>query len=532
LQQLFREQKRLLAAKFNTDLFVIICNTKERGGRVSGGSKGMKYISTRNKTKKVIGAEALVSGISEEGGLFVPESLPKLTIADKDRLAGCDYGERAAFILSKFLPEFGYEELLAVSKEAYSAFDDGDPAPVVKVDKRLYMLELWHGPTLAFKDMALTVLPGLLKLCKRKLGIREKTLILVATSGDTGKAALSGFRDAEGVEICVFYPSDGVSGMQKLQMTTQEGGNVAVFGVKGNFDDCQTNVKKVFASRDIAAYAKEKGYAFSSANSINWGRLLPQIAYYVSAYLDLIGENQIEKGDGINFCVPTGNFGNILAAYYARGMGIPIRKLICASNTNNVLTDFFNKGEYSLKRSFVKTMSPSMDILVSSNLERLRCEVSGRNDKLTAERIAALSESGKYALTEGERTALSELFYADYLNEDDTVETVQDFFDEYNYPLDPHTGVAVGVYNKYVAKTQDKTKTVIVSTASPYKFPQDVLFSITGDYCGDSFRAAKKLYKETALDIPGSLMALKTMPVRFKQVIAGADIAETVKGLM
>lgn len=487
----------------------------------------MFYISTRDKEKKVSGAYAVVSGISDDGGLYVPEYIPKLEKKDFDRLLEMDYCERAAFILGKYLPDFSFEELHSCAKKAYSRFE-GDPAPLVKIDKKMYILELWHGPTHAFKDMALTLLPHLLLLCKKKLGIDTETVILTATSGDTGKAALEGFKDVEGTRICVFYPSEGVSNMQKLQMTTQEGGNVCVYGIKGNFDDCQSAVKGVFADTEVIEAMRKKHCAMSSANSINWGRLLPQVVYYVSAYLDLVGEEQLYDGERINFCVPTGNFGNILAAYYAKKMGVPIERLICASNSNNVLTDFFTKGEYNIKRPFIKTISPSMDILISSNLERLLFYASGMDDKMTAERMRLLKSEGRYFITDEEQKELSKEFYAGFADEDDTIETIQGFFEEYNYPLDPHTGVAVSVYDKYMEQTDSRAKTVIVSTASPYKFPQDVLFSITGDYCGDSFRSMKKLYKETALEIPADLLSLKSKPQIFRQVIQANEIKGAV----
>lgn len=487
----------------------------------------MVYISTRDNQNKVSGAQAIVQGISEEGGLFVPETIPQLSDSDINKMLEMDYAERAAYIMGLYLPEFSYEELHTCAEEAYSKFEN-DPAPLVKIDKKLFMLELWHGPTNAFKDMALTMLPRLMLLCKKKLNIKQTSVILVATSGDTGKAALEGFKDIEDSKICVFYPSEGVSNMQKLQMITQEGNNVAVYGVRGNFDDCQNSVKKIFSDQEVIKHMAKNNCAMSSANSINWGRLLPQIVYYISAYLDLITSEQISKGESINFCVPTGNFGNILAAYFAKKMGIPVHQLICASNSNNILTDFFRKGEYNLKRNFIKTISPSMDILISSNLERLLYYYSGKNDVVTAKRMAELKTEEKYSITEEEQNELAKLIYAAYSDEDDTIETIQDFFDYYSYPLDPHTGVAVSVYNKYIRDTESKNKTIIVSTANPYKFPQDVLFSITGDYCGDSFRSMKKLYKETALDIPENLLNLKSKTQLHKQVIGGEEIKDIV----
>jgi len=434
--------------------------------------------------------------------------------------------------MKMYLSEFSYDELYSITSEAYESFGE-DPAPTVKVagkPHKIFMLELWHGPTYAFKDMALAVLPRLLTACKNKDNrtLAATTLVLVATSGDTGKAALEGFKDVPGTKICVFYPSEGVSGMQKLQMQTSEGGNVAVYGVKGNFDDCQSRVKEVFASENVAKVAEFSDVSLSSANSINFGRLLPQIVYYISAYLDMLTEKQINEDEAINFVVPTGNFGNILAGYYAKEMGLPVNKLICASNANNVLTDFFNKGEYNSNRKFHKTMSPSMDILISSNLERLLYESAFKDAAAITGRMTSLKSTGKYRISQKEQDLLHEIFFAGFLDEDDTVETVQDFFLEHGYALDPHTGVAAGVYKNYLKATQDKTKTVIVSTASPYKFPQDVLFSITGDFSSDSFRAAKKLYKETALEIPESLLALKGMPIRHKEVINGSDIEKKV----
>ena len=330
----------------------------------------MKFVSTRGG-EKVTGAQAIVRGLSANGGLFVPEKFPQVSAEELEELLEADYAERAAHILGKYLDEYDRDGLLSACRSAYAKFDGGDPAPLVRIDDGVYMLELWHGPTLAFKDMALTLLPYLLRKGCDICGVKEQILILTATSGDTGKAALEGFKDADGVKITVFYPSDGVSKMQKLQMCTQDGANVNVVAVKGNFDDCQNAVKEIFSNPDCAAKLKEKNYILSSANSINFGRLAPQIAYYFSAYLDLVSAGQIPMGEEIDFTVPTGNFGNILAAYYAKQMGLPVRRLHCASNSNNVLTEFIATGVYDLHREFIKKTSPSMDILVSSNLERL-----------------------------------------------------------------------------------------------------------------------------------------------------------------
>lgn len=487
----------------------------------------MKYISTRNKQEVVSAAQAIVSGLAPDGGLYLPETIPTLEQRDFETLRDQDYVSRAAFLMKKFLDEFSEEELAACAAEAYARFE-GDPAPVVKLDEGLFLLELWHGPTLAFKDIALTLLPHLLRLSKKKLGITADTKILVATSGDTGKAALEGFREVPGTSVTVFYPSDGVSQMQKLQMMTQEGSNLSVYGVKGNFDDCQNAVKALFADPDLAAACKAHNVMLSSANSINWGRLLPQIVYYVSAYLDLWDEGQISFGDPIDFCVPTGNFGNILAGWYAFRMGLPIRKLICASNINNVLTDFFNRGEYSLKREFQKTMSPSMDILISSNLERLLFEVSGKNDHLTAARMKDLKEKGSYRITPEESERLRQIFAAEFCREDEAIEAIEKFFEDYSYPLDPHTAVAAGCWLNYRKKTGSQTPTVLVSTANPYKFPQDVLFSLTGDDVRDSFRACKKLFNQTAMEIPESILELKTKPKLHQKILPAQELKNVV----
>ena len=487
----------------------------------------MKYISTRNKQERVSAAQAIVAGMAPDGGLYLPESIPALERAEFDLLKEKDYVFRAAYLMQKYLDEFTMEELTGCAAEAYAKFD-GDPAPTVKLDEGLYMLELWHGPTLAFKDVALTLLPRLLALCKKKLGITSDTKILVATSGDTGKAALEGFKEVPGTSVTVFYPSDGVSQMQKLQMMTQEGSNLSVYGVKGNFDDCQSAVKALFADEELAAACKAHNVTLSSANSINWGRLLPQIVYYVSSYLDLWDEGQIAFGDPVDFCVPTGNFGNILAGWYAAQMGLPVGRLICASNSNNVLTDFFNRGEYSLKREFQKTMSPSMDILISSNLERLLFEVSGQDDALTAGRMKELKEKGGYRITPEESDRLRQLFAAEFCREDEAIEAIEKFFEDYTYPLDPHTAVAAGCWLNYRKKTGSRTPTVILSTANPYKFPQDVLFALTGDDVRDSFRACKKLLNQTGMEIPESIMALKTKPKLHQKVLPAQELKNIV----
>lgn len=466
----------------------------------------MKYTSTRDTTKAYSASEAIVKGISDDGGLFVPSSFPILDADTITQLIDCDYPERSAKILSMYMDDFSYDELLDYTTKAYSRFD-GDPCPVVKVEDGLYMLELWHGPTYAFKDIALTLLPHLLVAGKKKLGRTDKTLILVATSGDTGKAALEGFKDVDGTEIIVFYPSAGVSEMQRMQMVTQEGANVHVVGIKGNFDDAQTAVKRIFNDQEMIDTLKTKNITMSSANSINWGRLAPQIAYYISAYCDLVSAEEITLGDKINFVVPTGNFGNILAGYYAYRMGLPVNKFIIASNANNILTDFFATGEYDINREFYKTMSPSMDILVSSNLERLIFEMTGRDDKVVAQLYSDLKTTGKFEIDP--QMLKGDLFEAGWADEQETKDAIATFFDIDDYIMDTHTAVAASVYNEYSCETDDDTVTVIVSTASPYKFAKDVYSAIGGGKETDPYKVMTKLQLATALDCPAGIYYLK-----------------------
>jgi len=489
----------------------------------------MYFLSTRGN-EKVTGAEAIVKGLASDGGLFVPESFPTVSKEEFDRLIEMSYPERAAFILHKYLDEYDLDALENACREAYGKFDGSDPAPLVRIDDGKYILELFHGPTCAFKDMALTLLPYLLRTGCDICGIKEEILILVATSGDTGKAALEGFKNADGVKIMVFYPEDGVSKMQKLQMCTQEGDNVNVVAVRGNFDDCQSAVKRIFANKEYNAKLKEKNVLLSSANSINFGRLAPQIVYYFSAYLDMVSSDQISFGDKVDFTVPTGNFGDILAAYYAKKMGLPVGKLVCASNKNNVLTDFLKTGEYVLTRNFYKTMSPSMDILISSNLERLIFEISGRNAVLTKERMESLAASKRYSITKEELEAIQSEFAAGFANETQTVESVYEFFESYGYPMDTHTGVAMHVADAYIQTRNEKDTTpmVVVSTASPYKFPQDVLYAITGTDVKDSFKGIKRLHAATAMAIPASLAELKFKEVRFKNSAAPSKLFDEV----
>ena len=488
----------------------------------------MKYISTRNAARSVSGSEAILTGISPEGGLFVPESFPQLSAENIEKMVMMSYAERSAYIMGLYLDEFTHEELLGIAEKAYARFDDEDACPLTKIEDALYFLELWHGPTFAFKDMALTVLPQLIAHAREKKGESLTTLILVATSGDTGKAALEGFKDVPGTEIMVFYPDEGVSDMQKLQMITTGGDNTYVAGIHGNFDDAQTAVKQIFTDPDVAAALREKGYVMSSANSINWGRLLPQIAYYFSAYADLLGSGEIKNGDKVNFCVPTGNFGNILAGYYAYRMGLPVGKLVCASNINNVLTDFFSTGKYDLSRVFHKTISPSMDILISSNLERLIFEITGRDDAKVRELMANLKEKGEYVIDLSALRKNFSVFDAGYADEDETMETIYNTFDEYGYLVDPHTSVAVSVYDNYYVTTGDNAPCVVLSTASPYKFAADVYEAVGESRVEDPFKAVKKLHFLTGMEVPEGIERLETAEVRFTDVLDRDEIKEKV----
>ena len=462
----------------------------------------------------------------------MPERFPQVSEEEITQMLEMDYSERAAFIIGKYFDEYDGEKLLEAVRAAYARFESDDAAPLVRIEDGTYILELFHGPTCAFKDMALTVLPYLLAEGCRLTGIKEKILILAATSGDTGKAALEGFKDAEGVKVMTFYPEEGVSKMQKLQMCTTEGNNVNVVAIKGNFDDCQAGVKRIFASEECNKQLAEKGYKLSSANSINIGRLIPQVAYYFSAYCDLLSSGQINYGDKVDFAVPTGNFGNILAAYYAKQMGLPVGKLVCASNRNNVLTDFFRCGTYDSKRPFFKTMSPSMDILVSSNLERLIFELSGRNAQTTAERMQALSEKGKYSVTREEVKQMQDVFFAGCASEDDTVESIYEFFIEYGYPMDTHTGVAMSVVGAYKKSLEDENAEehpiVVVSTASPYKFPQDVLYALTGNDVKDSYKGVKRINLLTAMKVPECLKAIRYKEILFKKVVTPQKMFDEV----
>lgn len=459
------------------------------------------YSSTRNKASKVLSSEAILKGISEDGGLFIPDTIPKLKCS-LNELVNLDYKEIAYIVMKSFLTDFTEEELKYCIGKAYdSKFDTEEIAPLRKT-ANAYFLELYHGPTLAFKDMALSILPYLLKTAARKNGVNDKIVILTATSGDTGKAALEGFAKVEGTEIIVFYPEDGVSEVQKLQMTTQEGENTHVVGIRGNFDDAQSGVKKIFNDIEFVKKLKEKGLRFSSANSINIGRLVPQIVYYFYAYRTLCRKGDIKAGEKINFVVPTGNFGNILAGYFAKLMGLPVNKFICASNDNKVLFDFFKTGVYDRNREFVTTISPSMDILISSNLERLLYLISGRNAEMVSKLMKGLSEKGKYDITEEMSEKLKD-FYGSFASEKDTREAIKKVYKEESYVMDTHTAVAYSAYEEYKKVTSDETKTVVVSTASPYKFADAVMAAIDMEYSKyDTFELIKKLEEIIGTEVP------------------------------
>ena len=486
----------------------------------------MFYNSTRNSSVKVTSAEAITQGISAEGGLFVPEEIPQLSQADIEAVGAMSYADRAAFVFSKYLTDFTDAEIHYCTDNAYSTknFETESIAEIAHLFEGTYMLELWHGPTCAFKDMALQILPYFLTTSAKKIKLDKKIVILVATSGDTGKAALEGFKDVEGTSILVFYPEDGVSPMQKRQMKTQEGSNVGVCAIKGNFDDCQNGVKAIFTDSDVKASLEANGKMFSSANSINWGRLVPQIVYYISAYAELLRDGEIKAGEKINIVVPTGNFGNILAAYYAKHMGIPVNKLICASNINNVLTDFINTGVYDRNRKFFATVSPSMDILISSNLERLLYLMTGRDDAVIRDWFGKLSSEGKYEVTDDVKAKLSEEFWGGFCDDEETKATIHSIYEKYSYTCDTHTAVAVKVYNDYKAQTGDTTKTVIASTASPYKFSAAVLEAVSGGKSDlDEYAMIDKLAELSKMPVPAALADLKTKPERFSDVIEKAD---------
>ena len=494
----------------------------------------MRYTSTRDKNVDVTSAWAIAQGISADGGLFVPVEIPKLSLEDIAAMADMSYVERAKRVLALYLTDFTPEELAYCVEGAYgdNKFSSEDIAPIHELRAGEEILELWRGPTCAFKDMALQMLPRLMTVSVRKtVGTRE-TVILVATSGDTGKAALEGFKDVEDTKILVFYPDEGVSPMQKLQMTTQEGGNVSVCAIKGNFDDAQTGVKKMFNDKELGKELADKGFQFSSANSINIGRLVPQVVYYVYAYANLVKNGEIADGEKINVTVPTGNFGNILAAFYAKQMGLPIAKLICASNENKVLFDFFRTGVYDRNRDFILTTSPSMDILISSNLERLIYRIAGNSEAADRELMQDLAKDGKYEITDAMKKELAD-FYGNYASEQETADAIAKLYSDTGYVIDTHTAVAAAVYGKYREETYDETKTVIASTASPYKFTSSVLAAIAPEY--DTLPVLEQVDKLSALantEIPRAIEEIRTAPVLHTTECDVDQMPETVRAFL
>lgn len=490
------------------------------------------YHSTRNSEETATASEAILKGLTSDGGLFVPDSIPKLNVSLED-LTQMSYQEIAYAVMKEFLTDFTEEELKTCINNAYdSKFDTEEIAVTKKVDGAYY-LELFHGATIAFKDMALSILPHLLVTSARKNNVKNEIVILTATSGDTGKAALAGFADVPGTKIIVFYPRSGVSPIQEKQMVTQKGDNTYVIGIKGNFDDAQTGVKKMFSNKELAKVMNDNGFQFSSANSINIGRLVPQVVYYVKAYADLLKQGALKAGEPMNVVVPTGNFGNILASYYAKQMGIPIGKFVCASNKNKVLFDFFETGKYDRNREFYVTTSPSMDILISSNLERMIYRIAGNDAKQCAEFMAALTKDGEYVITDAMKAELSEFFGA-FGSEEETAVKIKEVYDKEGYVMDTHTAVAAVAYDKYKAATgDDKTPTVIASTASPYKFTRSVMDAIDPAYdAEDDFELVDELNKVSKTAIPKAIEEIRTAPVLHDTVCETAAMEDEVKKIL
>ena len=479
----------------------------------------MQFFSTRDQSRKVTASEAIAQGLSQEGGLFVPESFPQV---DVQALCGLDYPTLAAEILKQYLTDYSPEFLTSATQQSYGSAFGGKAGAMAPVCPGTWALELWHGPTCAFKDYALQLMPKLLVEAKRNLGRTEQTRILVATSGDTGKAALDGYHDVPGVDISVFYPTGGTSEIQRLQMATQEGANVAVYAVQGNFDDAQTGVKKVFGDPAVAAALAEKGVRLSSANSINWGRLVPQIVYYFAAYGQLLRAGEISFGDLVDFCVPTGNFGDILAGYYAKRMGLPVGMLICASNENNVLTDFLSTGCYAARRTFYKTTSPSMDILVSSNLERLLYHITG-SDAAVAGWMQNLNETGSYTVDKDTLAAIQQSFGCGWASEAEVCQEIRARYEQDGYLCDTHTAVA---FHVAAQKKRENVPMVVLSTASPFKFPRSVLEALGHTAPENDFEAMSALEAATGRTAPASLAALRTKAERFHAVIRPEQIAQ------
>jgi threonine synthase len=491
----------------------------------------INYSSTRGGEKNVTASQAILKGLAADGGLFMPDRIPELDRTFKD-LAQMTYQEVAYEVMKLFLTDFTEEELKTCIARAYdSKFDTPEIAPLVKADGAYY-LELFHGSTIAFKDMALSILPHLMTVSARKNQVNNTIVILTATSGDTGKAAMAGFADVEGTRIIVFYPKDGVSRVQELQMLTQKGENTSVVGISGNFDDAQSGVKKIFGDKEFAASLDSRGYQLSSANSINIGRLVPQIVYYVYAYAKLLENGEIEDGETINITVPTGNFGNILAAYFAKEMGLPVGRLICASNDNKVLYDFFRTGVYDRNREFILTSSPSMDILISSNLERLIYLSTGCDALETKKRMEELSREGRYTVTEEMRARMAD-FVGGYADQEENAAEIRRLYQETGYMIDTHTGVASCVYRKYAAETKDETKTVIASTASPYKFSRSVMEAVFDSAEGkDEFTLIDEMEKTSGVAIPAAIEEIRNAQIRHNRQCSPAQMKETVSDIL
>jgi len=489
------------------------------------------YRSTRDNTVSVKASEAILKGLSADGGLFVPEKLPQLN-TPLSVLAGMSYQEVAFEVMKEFFTDFTCEELKDCISKAYdSKFDTEEIAPIAKVGDTYY-LELFHGPTIAFKDMALSILPHLMITSAKKNNIKNDIVILTATSGDTGKAALAGFADVPGTKIIVFYPKSGVSAVQEKQMVTEKGKNTHVVAIKGNFDDAQTGVKEIFNNKELIQELDENGYQFSSANSINIGRLIPQVAYYVYTYAKLLENQEIENGEAINLVVPTGNFGNILAAFYAKEMGIPVNKLICASNDNKVLYDFFKAGSYNRNRDFILTSSPSMDILISSNLERLIYSACQADSKKNLELMNSLNQDGIYTITEEMKEYLKD-FQGDFATEAEVAETIRRIFKETNYLLDTHTAVAAAVREKYKKENSENIKTVIISTASPYKFARSVMEAIDDKYGQMEDFALIDIMKEVSgVELPKAIEEIRNAEIKHKTVVEVGEMEKTVKAFL
>ena len=489
--------------------------------------KNLSYQSTRGKESNITASQAILKGLAEDGGLFMPNEIPKLELT-MAQLAGKTYQETAYEVMKLFLTDFTEEELKTCIDNAYdNKFDTEVIVPLVKVNGAYY-LELFHGSTIAFKDMALSILPHLMTTAAKKNHVDQEIVILTATSGDTGKAAMAGFADVPGTRIIVFYPKDGVSKVQELQMVTQKGDNTAVVASHGNFDDAQTGVKQIFADKEFEKELKEKGFVFSSANSINIGRLVPQIVYYVYAYGQLLNNEEIKEGEAINVAVPTGNFGNILAAYFAKQIGVPINKLICASNDNKVLYDFFSNGIYDKKREFLLTISPSMDILISSNLERLIYLSTNSNSEKTAKLMADLAGKGEYKISEDMREKMAD-FIGGFATEEEDKEAIRQTYENTGYVMDTHTGVAAAVYQKYRNASNDETKTVIASTASPYKFSRSVMEAVKGSRLPeDEFEVIEQLQQVSGVEIPKAVEEIRIAKIRHNRECKAADMKKAV----